>query len=217
MKISYVLVFILMTISQSYALEVGECVAFPQTKKYTNSDFTAPYPKEVSFTCKYECKSFNAIESIVAEKTVTLTSFKDEGRVPVCEGVKVKETSWGYDFDGVEPFFVYLAGMSALNQWGVSKELPVDLPSSKELMIKLKDNLYQIGSSYLVAGQNSEIFLEAAEKILEIEASLPENTSKLDLYVQEIEALGKVIPNEFNSQNLIQRVILTSAKWRFRN
>jgi hypothetical protein len=217
MKISAITVFILMTISHSFALELGECVADPGTKRYTDADFSAPYPKQVSFTCKYECQRVSSLDEVIAEKTVTLRSFKDEARVPVCEGVIVKQTSWGYDFDRVEPFFVYSAQMTALNDWARVNEIPVDLASSKHLMNKLKDELKQIGSSYLVAGQNSSVFLEAANILLEIESNLPTNTALIDSYVQKIEKLNKQIPNEFTSEVLVMRVILTSAKWRFRN
>ncbi|EQC48124.1 hypothetical protein [Bacteriovorax sp. DB6_IX] len=210
-------IFILLCSAELWALEVGECLADPQSKKYINPDFSAPYPKKISFTCRYECQAENQSQILLGKRTVEVRSLKDEARIPVCLGVEVKQTAWGYDFDRVDPFFIYSADMPALKKWAREQAIELDIASSAHLMQKLKENLKQVGQAYEIAGQNSEAFREASMILLDIEQSLPENTEVLDFYITKIEELNKIIPYELNAQNLVMRVLFGSANWRFKN
>jgi antitoxin component of RelBE/YafQ-DinJ toxin-antitoxin module len=157
----------------------------------------------------------SGVSEITGLRTVEVRSLADEARLPVCLGVQVKQTSWGYDFDRVDPFFVYASGMGELKSWARAQKLPVDLASSKHLMEEMKDTLKQVSSSYKIAGQNSPEFMKAALILERINEELPMNTTVIDSYIEEIVLLDRKIPFELTAKNLVLRVLLGVADWRF--
>lgn len=215
-KVLILVIIIFPTTSFSQVLD--HCLAIPSTKTYINYDFQAPYPKDVTLSCKYLCQSNEHSIEIRAKRTVRITNQRSEGLDVVCQGVIVKEGRWGHEFDRVEPFFAYDTKMKEIRDWASQVGIEIDGPSSNVLMNNLIENFKLVSSSYNIAGNtNTEAsfhFREAAlilDKILE---ELPSDKSSLDYYTNKLRASDGQISNEFSSENLVLRLVLTFGKWR---
>jgi len=200
------------------AQNVGNCLALPSTKKYLSYDFTAPYPKDVTLSCKYICKSESRIEEITAIRTVTITNQRTEGLNLVCRGIIVKDGRWGFEFDKVQPFFVFDTNMIEIREWAFAEGLEKDGPGSELLMENLIQSFKQISASYKIAGTTnmptSIYFGEAANILLRMVNELPNNKATLDYYTQRLELTNGHITNQINSENLVLRLVSTFSKWR---
>lgn len=77
---------------------------------------------------------------------VTVTSMDDDALSIVCQGVKVKKVSWGYDFDKVEPFYAYQSNFLEIKRWAfenVNQDPSKNL--QKGILLKaLKADLFKI-------------------------------------------------------------------------
>ncbi|OUR99771.1 hypothetical protein A9Q84_01725 [Halobacteriovorax marinus] len=217
MKFFSLILFCLLGYS-ALSQEVGECLPNPSSKKYLTYDFTAPFPKVVTFTCDYECKNLDGLTTLNAQRSVRVTSSKDEGFNLVCLGVKIKTGRWGVEFDKLVPFFAHNSQMTKIKAWAYASNISVDHPASKELMKSFKETLRQVSSSYTIAGtSNTPISIEfenAAKTMNSILGELPENTESLDHYVSILEENRGIIDSQMNAESLVQRFVLTFARWR---
>lgn len=60
-------------------LKYGECLAKPDSKKYIESDFDAPYPKNISFSCDYLCRDESGTQIVNGVSVINVSNLKDEG------------------------------------------------------------------------------------------------------------------------------------------
>ncbi|EQC45335.1 hypothetical protein [Bacteriovorax sp. Seq25_V] len=194
---------------QTLAISYGECVAIPSSKVYINPDFTQPFPKTISFACKYECQA-DTLEVINATSTIKVNNFDEEARNLVCQGVIVKKSKWGYEMDSVEPFFIYATRLSEIKDFGHGREIPVDIDASASLREKLNTDFKLISSAYITAGKNSPEFLEAG-LLLE---SMIDNLPLLDEYLSKFSAADYKVPPGLSSEGLLYNVLISSAFWR---
>lgn len=203
------LIILLLLSFQILALEYGECVANPSSKKYIDADFHTPFPKTISFSCVYECLG-NVSQKITAKSSITVRSMDEEALNLVCQGVVVKKSKWGYEFDHVQNFFVYDTNLIEINKFGKSEGIAVDTQSSLILNEKMAQTLMTISNAYKIAGQNSEAFLEAS-LVLE---QMSTDFSLIDSYIEILRGQEFKVSAEFNAQNLVFNVLLTSARHR---
>lgn len=196
-------------------LSEGECIARPSSKKYIDFDSSSNYPKKYRFTCDFDCKANDEVSEVTALHEVTVSSINAEAKSVVCFGVKVKRVSWGYDFDKVEKFFSYEPGLYEISSWSKDNEISLDHRNSKHLMDKLIKDLGIIVSSYRVASlseaPSAYEFKVAVDIIDSLLLDLPYNTLKLD---ELISKLGSADLREHSGENLVLRVLSSSAKWR---
>lgn len=193
------------------ALDTGECKAQPNSKKYLSDNFSDPYPKTVEFTCYYTCKSYEGIEDIKAKSSVLVSSMSDDGLKVVCEGVKVKRTNWGFEFDRVEPVYAKTSTLKELRMW--AKENQIYSQKEIEIYTKVKKNLTQVINSFKPIGHGQfAYFLEAALILEEINNELPNSTNKLEFYVALLK--DKTFPQN-TAYALVKQQLKGNVYWLF--
>ena len=197
------------------SLGEGECISLPTSKRYVDFNSSTTYPKSYTFTCDIQCKARGEVSTIKALHEVVVRNVSGEAKDVVCHGVRVKRVSWGYDFDRVDKFFIYEAGLSKLTLWGKSQDISLDHENSSLLMSKLLKDLMQVLSGYRVASQSNvssaRPFGVAADLIELLLTELPRNTQRVDQLI--LEGLSTDI-DEHTGRNLVLRVLSSSAKWR---
>ncbi|WP_417335992.1 hypothetical protein [Halobacteriovorax marinus] len=213
--IKFVLAFIVsMGITHAELLE-AQCEAIPSSKRYIDFPSQTNYPKMYKFTCDFRCIEGSKQYELSALHQVEVHSLTSEARDVVCYGVKVKRVSWGYDFDRVEPFFVYAAGLESLSDWAKSLGVSPDHSSSAPLMNKLVKDLEVILPSYQMAGNtgtdSSRAFAQAAQMIEKLLNQLPASTEYLD---ELVSLIPKRDISSHNGLNLVLRTLQSSAAWR---
>lgn len=193
----------------------GECIADPGSKKYINFNPSMNYPKSYEFTCNFTCANSQQEETVTALHRVVIRSLEGEARDVVCFGVKVKKVSWGYDFDRVDKFFSYEAGLLEITNWAKDEYISLDHENSKYLMDKLIKDLKIILPSYRMASlsgaESSKEFAVAADIIESLLTQLPGKTAELDELVKKIPTAEL---NKHTGLNLVLRILSSSAKWR---
>lgn len=214
------IMFLLLLSSVTFALDLGQCVARVESKRYIQNDFSASLPKKIIFSCEYECGLPSGLVIVRGVSTVVVASLFAEAKNVVCQGVRVRQVSWGYDFDGVSRFFIYNNKIPQLKELAYSSGVLVDLASSVHLMEKLKINLAQVGEAYLVAGlsghETAPVFEAAGRELLTIESELPEITTRIDNYIDQLEKSSGVISDALTAQSLVLRNLKSFANWRIR-
>lgn len=193
----------------------GECIARPSSKKYVDFDSSTSYPKKYQFTCDFDCKANDEVSKVTAFHEVIVSSLTAEARDVVCFGVKIKKVMWGYDFDRVDKFFSYEPGLVEISQWGRREGILLDHENSKYLMDKLIKDLNLVASSYRSASRSeapsANEFKIAVDLLDSLLQEIPEDTSGLDELISKIE-LAEL---QFHTgENLVLRVLSSSAKWR---
>lgn len=208
-------VIAILSVSQVHALEYGECKARPESKKYINGNFHQPYPKQVSFTCVYDCKGNSGIEEVSGVSEIQVKSMLDDGIKVVCQGVEVRYTGVYFDYVGTIPFYAFDAAAPGVKTWAFAR-VDRNNPIEFEKLEKLKSTLKQIASTYILVGSNPAFsyYKEAGELLEEIVAELPKNTTALD------SALAKYVketnfPSE-SKENLLKGVLISSSAFRVR-
>lgn len=213
-----ILALIFFTPQNSLATEFGQCEAdIIKPKTYIQNDFQAPYPKQVVFSCFYNCHGPNGIESIIGVTKVRVSNINSDARTVVCQGVKVKEVSWGYDFDGTTPFYAYNTRIESIKKWAfqyISRENSMEL----EKLAELKEVLDQVGQSFVTAGSSNitySYFMEAGEVLLDIARELPDSSKLLDKYLEEIiQQNGTFLGSVNTKEYLIFNNLIQQAHWR---
>ena len=207
--------------SSAFAAQPGlnECSPLPATKKYISKDFHG-YPRDVSFECTSECNKDNTIYPIIAITNAHITSIDEDAIRTTCQGVVVKKTKWRYDFDKVVPFYAPDTNLVELKKWAFTNIdfNPSTNPLEKEKLLKLKADLNQISSSYIIAGtsggQATEYFIEAGTTLAEIAKGLPLDTKKLDETLQRIIESREESKTPESSEALIETMLSSAASWR---
>lgn len=214
MKYALILLTIILPLSAfATGPALNECSPLPATKKYISTDFPG-YPRDVAFECVYECNKDDVIYSVNAITRVHIKSIDEDALRTTCQGVVVKKTKWGYDFDKVVPFYAADTRLVELKKWAFANiEFdPTTNSLEKAKLLKLKEELNQISTSYIIAGasggQATMYFTEAGTILAEIAKGLPMNTKKLD------EVLQRIIESRGESKALIEMMLSSAASWR---
>lgn len=159
----------------------------------------------------------SGLEKVQGTSTVTVSNINSDAKQVVCQGVQVKQVSWGYDFGGVKPFYIFDSNTKELRDFGRDK-IGFKGPLEKEKLKLLKQNLEQVVRGYMVAGQSgteyAESFKGAAKKIDLITKELPKSTKLLQYYLDQIMDRRGEIVSENSVDSLVLRVIFSSANWR---
>lgn len=220
MKHSILLLTLILPLS-AFATRPGlnECSPLPATKKYLSKDFHA-YPRDVVFDCVYECNKDDVIYPVNAISKAHINTIDEDALMTTCQGVVVKKTKWGYDFDKVVPFYAADTNLVGLKKWAFANVEfnPATNPHEKAKLLKLKEELNQISTSYIVAGasggQATKYFVEAGTTLAEVAKGLPMNTRVLDEVLQRIiENRGKS-KTSGTSEALIEMMLSSAASWR---
>jgi hypothetical protein len=194
-------------------IRIGECQAIPSSKKYIQGNFSLPYPKTVSFKCDYHCRSKSSLDKLNGKSIIRVRNIKDDATRVVCQGVKVKKTTWGWDFDKVVGFYAHDTKMASIQKWA---KININYSSDLELemRLRLKKLLIEISSAYLrVEGLEHKYFIEAGTSLQNMANALPGKTDLVDRYLVSYGA-GSVQPNQLTKEYLIKNVLNTYAKWR---
>lgn len=187
------------------------CVPRVDSKRYIQNDFHAAYPKTVKFECTYECMANGRVELVTGPMTVQVTSIDSDARDVVCQGVKVKKVSWGYDFDGVEPFYAYLTGIKQIKAFAfnnVNRNNKIE----KQLLEDLKMSLNKVISAYIMT--RVPHFTEAALTLDQIAKELPASTKTLDKYIDMVVKQNGKVAFDSTAQSLVLMNVSSNAAWR---
>ncbi|EPZ52484.1 hypothetical protein M902_2422 [Bacteriovorax sp. BAL6_X] len=196
----------------------GFCLAKYTTKKYIQNDFTAPYPKEVIFSCQYECRDMEgqSTEKISGISKIVVTSLTDDALKVVCQGVVVKKSKWGYDYDRTEEFYAHQTNIKEIKEWA-KQSIPLENEYTLKLLTEFKDHLKKVYPSYKIAGQsNSSVakeFAQAAHILEEMSQQLPEGRNLFDEYRLMLQERNGNTGSELTAQKLIMDQILFGASW----
>ncbi len=211
MKALVVIVVTLTSLSCWANLTAGHCRPLVDSKRYLEANFTLPYPRRVVFECTYECLIRDRIESIVSTTALTVRSVEEDARDVVCQGVKTKKVPWGWDFDGIAPFYAFSAITPELQRYAF-EAIPRHRPTEVLLLQQLKTNLSEIGKSYRAT--RVDAFVKAAETFDEITAQLPTDTRALDRQIEEIVRARGVLTLGLSPSSLVELQLKTHAAWR---
>lgn len=187
------------------------------TKKYISNEFHT-YPRNVIFKCTYLCNAEGTIDSVVAISNVTIHNFEEDAYMTACQGVEVKKTTWGYDFDKINPFYAPETRLVELKN-GRFENIsfnPETNAKEKARLEKLKQDLSQISSSFIVAGstgpEQTRYFVEAGLTLAKVAEGLPMNTNVLD---EVISRIGEPKTGQANqAAALVDQFIKSAASWR---
>lgn len=194
----------------STSMDLGTCTPDYSSKKYIKNNFQENYPKDVVFKCNYSCKSKNGIDLVVGISRMTISSVSEDAKRVVCDGVKVKKVPWGWDFDGVEPFYAYDTRVDEIKKWAFAN---IDKNNKYELSLlkKLKRVLTEAARGYLVVNiKGYEYYPEAGSILLDIASGLPQDTKKLDFYINSLKQNSSMLTKE----GLVAAILFSNARFR---
>ena len=198
-------------------LIIGECLANLKSKHYLQNNFDSIYPREIIFTCKYDCMGEQGPIEILGTSTITVTSIASGARNIVCQGIKVKETSFGYDFKSVEPFYAYNTKIPEVKLWA-SANISKDNDFERALMSQLQLTLNAVGESYLKVGSQStqyQHYIDAGSRLILLAKGLSSDSRDLKDYMSQIEA-GQFEGHALDSEHgLVMAILKTSGRWLF--
>ncbi len=196
------------------ASDYGTCTADPDSKRYLSNTFSDPYPKIVKFKCLYTCKLESSEVSIWGTLEKNITSQSDDAKNTVCQGVKVKRVSWGWDFAGVDSFYIFSSQSPELKEYAkenISRENKHELA----LITSLKETAEVVTNSYAMVSRPGFLYFgQAATEIKEIVSGLPGDTTKLDEVISKIKKAQKE-PSHESSEYLVFNFFRSSAAFRF--
>jgi hypothetical protein len=207
------------------ALEVGECRGDVGSKRYITKDFSVNYPKTVSFSCEYECRSETGIDKVRGVTTVTYGRANNfpqanqalDARVPVCQGVQLKEVSWGWDYAKTNSFYAFDTKIKEVKEWAANS-LSKEGPLEQKKLTELKKSLMKSGPAFMMAGgidPRFEYMKQAGIVLTEIAGELPQSTDKLDRYIDCIARdHGTVTHPALSAKYLIYSMLKVSAAWK---
>ena len=195
----------------------NECSPLPATKRYLSKDFH-DYPRTVTFECTYECNLDNTIHSLNAISIVKINTIDEDALLTTCQGVLVKKTKWGYDFDKVVPFYAAATKLLELKKWAFDNIdfNPETNSLEKAKLTKLKLDLNQVGAAYIIAGttggESARYFIEAGQTLASIAEGLPMDTKKLDEVIKNI--IDSSGPSKTSATALVESMLTSAASWR---
>lgn len=211
MKTLLVLVVALSATVSHAALSEGHCTPLVDSKVYLTNNFSASYPKTVEFKCTYECMNQRALEKVVATSSVRINNVSDDAQLVVCQGVKTRPVPWGWDFDGVAPFYAFSTAMPELKEYAFERVTRNPTTEAK-LLTELKTTLTTVGQSFRTTGVAT--FVAAGDELLAIAAELPQKTTRLERAIKLIVDKRGVIPSDASTFSLWAMQIRTHAHWR---
>jgi hypothetical protein len=206
--------FLIVLSTSTYAgetLKDNFCVPRVDSKRYIMNDFHASYPKTVKFECTYECQANGKVELVTGPSTVSVTSMDSDARDVVCQGVKVKKVSWGYDFDGIEAFYAYTTSIKQIKAFAFAN-VNRNNKYEKELLQELQMNLNKVIAAYIITGVPH--FVEAALILDGIAKELPASTKSLDKYMDILIKQNGKVAFEANALSLVLMNVNSNAAWR---
>lgn len=181
------------------------------SKRYLQNDFHAAYPKTVKFECTYECMANSRVELVTGPMSVQVTSMDSDAKDVVCQGVKVKKVSWGYDFDGVEPFYAYQTGIKQIKAFAFAN-VNRNNKNEKQLLEDLKINLNKVIGAYVMT--KVPYFVDAAMILDQIAKELPASTKTLDKYMDILVKQNGKIAFDATAQSMVLMNVSSNAAWR---
>ncbi len=207
MKIIFVLI---MSTTVFASMLEGECLAKPESKRYLSNNLSEPYPKTISFHCVYECLSDTGVELIKGTSHIKSFSMQDDARKIVCQGVQVKKVPWGFEYDGVRPFFSHQTLIKEIKSWA-NDNVSINAKSSAKLRAQLRENMLIVGKSYIQAGLHSKPFQRAGEILLQMVS----DESLLQEYILLLRErlLAGELKNELSNESLILNFLNVNARW----
>jgi hypothetical protein len=220
MKKSFLAISLLISFNAFAGREVAplnnQCSPIIDSKVYLTSDFHA-YPRTVAFECSYMCNSNGKIETVRGLSRITVSNIEQDASGTTCQGVLMKKVPWGWDFDKVEPFYAPATSINEVKRWAfqnVNFNPKVNV-AEREKLAALKQDLYKIAGSFIMAGINTPYFKEAGIKISEIADGLPMNTKLLDEAIKVIVVnKGQKIGAPGTPESLIYTMLSSAAAWR---
>lgn len=195
----------------------NKCLAQPSSKKYISSAFGA-YPRKVIFECNYLCNAENKIYTVNAITNVMISNMDQDAKRTVCQGVVVKKTSYGYEFDRVVSFYAPETNLKEIKKWAFDNINlnPKYNALEKAKLAQLKILIVNAGSAYIAAGISgpaaTKYFINAGVAMSKIAEGLPMNPKKLDEAIQKLSGSRSISVNQ--SKNLVDSFIRTNASWR---
>jgi hypothetical protein len=203
----------------AFALEKGECQAITESKVYLSDHFTIPYPRDVEFTCLYKCLGTgeNFSHEVLGTSKVAVRNQSDDALKVVCQGIKLKKTPWGYDFDRLVPFYAYETRIKELRDWA-EEFVSRDNLYEKENLNELKSKLDEVAFSYKLASDSDTItsnsFTLASALLIKVSETLPENTQLLDLLLKDAREGRDLLPEDHLANKLVSQLLINLAYWR---
>lgn len=189
----------------------NHCAPRTDSKRYVDTHFSTSYPRTVVFECTYDCRVNGRLVDVVGTKNVTVRNMQEDATDTGCQGVKVKKVSWGWDFDGVEPFYAYQTAMPELKRFAFENISQKNATETK-LLTELKSNLQQVTDAYKKVGWGQ--FKDASDVMDKIIAQLPGNTTLLDKYIKQIVDKGGDVSLDGTGLSLVLVNLKSSAAWR---
>lgn len=211
--------FFVCLIPAAFALDAGTCRAIPDSKVYLSDHFSLSYPKQAKFTCLYECLGTgqDMTHEVLGTSEVLVRNESDDAFKVVCQGVKIKKTSWGYDFDRVVPFYAYETRIKELRSWAedfVSKNNPLEFEKLK----KLKKDLLEVVDGYRQASRSgvpsSSSFGKASRFLEKVSDKLPQSPELLDDSLSRLRSEDILLPEDELANQFASDVLLNLAYWR---
>ena len=189
----------------------NHCAPRVDSKRYINPNFSAGYPRSVVFECTYDCRVNGRLVDVVGTKTVTVSNMQDDATDTGCQGVKVKKVSWGWDFDGIEPFYAYQTAMPEVKRFAFENINQKNAIETK-LLTDLKANLIIVADAYKKVGWGQ--FLDASIMLDKIIEQLPAKTTQLDKYIKQIADQHGDTPMNGTGLSLVLVNLKSHAAWR---
>lgn len=191
-------------------LAPGFCRPLIDSKVYLNNDFSHGYPREITFTCQYECRAENELKTFIGTTALTLRDTSDDAVHAVCQGVLVKKVSWGWDFAGVASFYGRASIAPDLRQ-AARAELPANGSEEYRLRLALAKTLEDVSKAFLMAHDSR--FEEAGRQLGQIAKDLPGKSPVLNKYLTELSQDHFISPNQISAKSLVLMMLQTHALW----
>ncbi len=216
-KFMTIAVFLFSINAVSEVLKTGFCRPELHSKVYIQNDFEQGFPREVIFTCKYKCMLIDGVKDFLGTTRTSISNQRDDAYKTTCQGVRVKPVFYGYDFDGVEDFYIHDSDSREIKNWAY-ENIGFNFEEEKKKLLKLKENLNQIIKGYEVAAQSgteyAPIFAKARELLLPIYNELPNKTAELNSALDQIVDQDGVIGDINKSEQMALTALKALTKWR---
>lgn len=216
-KFMTIAVFLFSINAVSEVLKTGFCRPELHSKVYIQNDFEQGFPREVIFTCKYKCMLIDGVKDFLGTTRTSISNQRDDAYKTTCQGVRVKPVFYGYDFDGVEDFYIHDSDSREIKNWAY-ENIGFNFEEEKQKLLKLKENLNQIIQGYEVAAQSgteyAPIFAKARELLLPIYNELPFKTSELESALHKIVAQEGITNDVYKPEQMALTALKSLTKWR---
>lgn len=204
--------------SLAQSLDEGLCLAEADSKVYLNNPFNDPYPREVIFSCLYHCMAEDGLHEVQGLSRVMTRNQNDDGKRTVCQGVYVRPTRWGFEFDRVEAFYIYESRIKELRNWA-KQYISRDNPHETRLLEQFKHRMTTVIDGYHLASLSSaptaSSFATAAEFFEQLVKGLPYQTEYLDQVVDDLKSGLDLIKDDTHANLMVVNTVNSELYWRF--